>query len=105
MRCIVAAATLASQSNRYDGLPILAVGTAPRAPLPTLVWGPNCQEGIYLRHSGELRDHRCVDGVVSLFDREPFLRPDLAVSTSRRAQPPSRLAVAVTARQGPRAAR
>jgi len=42
----------------------------------------------------------CLDIVtaVSLFDRAPFLRPDLSVMV-RRAQPRSRLAVALVVRQ------
>jgi len=42
----------------------------------------------------------CLDIVaaISLFDRRPFLRPDLSL-TVRRAQPRSRLAVALAVRQ------
>src|SRR5262249_42911802 len=54
----------------------------------TLVWGTDCQ-GLGL-------DVFSLDIVaaVSLFDRMPFLRPDLSVRV-RRAQPRSRLAVAL----------
>src|SRR2546421_3696928 len=58
----------------------------------TLVWGRDCQ-GLGL-------DVVCHDIVaaVSLFDRRPFLCPDLS-SMARCAQPRSRLAVVLAVRQ------